>query len=33
MTDVIVDGLTFPEAPRWRDGRIESTRVDVPGAG
>ena len=22
MTDVLVDGLTFPEAPRWRDGKL-----------
>lgn len=21
-TDVLLDGLTFPEAPRWRDGRL-----------
>ena len=20
--DVVVDGLTFPEAPRWRDGKL-----------
>src|SRR5215212_1739635 len=22
MTDVLLDGLTFPEGPRWRDGRL-----------
>lgn len=22
MSDVLVDGLTFPEAPRWRDGKL-----------
>ena len=22
MPDVVVDGLTFPEAPRWRDGKL-----------
>jgi hypothetical protein len=29
--DVAADGLTFPEAPRWRDGK--RWFVDVPVAG
>lgn len=22
MLETLLDGLTFPEAPRWRDGRL-----------
>jgi hypothetical protein len=42
VLETLVDGLTFPEAPRTgsgpamaakREGAIETVRVDVPGAG